>query len=179
MVKARSHITSQGQFYFPPLTIANLVSYHKEKNVWILWEVLWFLSWWMESHLINRIFVGLDLLSDNEWSFLLKLDNLVCFLHVLANFFRVSKSVNIFQENWGIFSDILRSFSISNMIGNVFIIIRRIKFKSLAESLIVSAIPVMEASIPQFIFFFAFFLCEFYLFDSLQVTCIFGFKFFF
>jgi hypothetical protein len=49
----------------------------------------------------------------------------------------------------------------------------------LAESLIVSAIPVMEASIPQFIFFFAFFLCEFYLFDSLQVTCIFGFKFFF
>lgn len=133
----------------------------------------------MKSHLINRIIIGLNFFLYYQRGLFLELDNFVCFLHILSNFFRVSKGINVFQKYRNVFRDVFRCFSISNMVCYVFIVIWRVKFKSLTKSLVISAIPVVEPSIPQFIFFFALILSKFNMFDSLQITCILGFKFFF
>jgi hypothetical protein len=45
--------------------------------------------------------------------------------------------------------------------------------------LIVSAVPIMEPSIPQFVFFFAFFFSKLNMFNTLKITGILCFHFFF
>jgi len=133
----------------------------------------------MQSHVIHWIIIGLDLFPDDMRSFSLKLNYFVSFLHVLSDLFRICKSVNILQEHWSILGDILWTFGVTYVPSNVLIVIWRIKLKSLAESLIVSAVPIMEASIPQFVFFFAFFFGKLNMFNALKITGILCFQFFF